>query len=151
MERTLPTHLHVIAWPDSVIDRLGFAPQSVYTELAWTPILGPASVLAYRRIAGTLEHHPDGYRLDIVELAGSLGLGSGTGAHSTIARTLRRIAAFHLAVFTDDDTYAIRRRIPPLTGRQASRLSPSLARVVAGFEQRHWDDLTTTATTARTA
>lgn len=149
MERTLPTHLHVIAWPDSVIDRIGFAPQSIYTELAWTPILGPASVLAYRRLAGTLEHHPDGYRLDVVELAGSLGLGTGTGAHSTIARTLRRIAAFHLAVFVDDATYAIRRRIPPLSVRQASQLSPGLARVVAGYEQRHQGDLT--MTTTRTA
>lgn len=148
MERTIPTHLHVIAWPDSVIDRIGFAPLSIYTELAWTPILGPASVLAYRRIAGRLEHHPDGYRLDVVELAGSLGLGAGTGAHSTIARTLRRIAAFHLAVFVDDGTYAIRRRIPPLTGRQASRLNPRLARVVAGLEQRHRDDRATTARSA---
>lgn len=146
MERTLPTHLHVIAWPDSVIDRIGFAPQSIYTELAWTPTLGPASVLAYRRIAGTLEHHPDGYRLDVVELAASLGLGTGTGAHSAIARTLRRIAAFHLAVFTDDATYAIRRRIPPLSARQASRLSPSLARVVRGFEQRHYGNVATTRT-----
>jgi hypothetical protein len=147
MERTLPTHLHVIAWPDSVIDRIGFAPLSIYTELAWTPILGPASVLAYRRIAGTLEHHPDGYRLDILELAGSLGLGSGTGTHSTIARTLRRIAAFHLATFTDDGTYAIRRRIPPLTPRQASRLSPRLARVVRRLEQHPRGE----ATTAKTA
>ncbi len=149
MERTLPTHLHVIAWPDPVIDRLGFAPQSIYTELAWTPVLGPASVLAYRRIAGTLEHHPDGYRLDVAELAGSLGLGAGTGAHSTIARTLRRIAAFGLAVFTDDSTYAIHRRIPPLSTRQSSRLSPSLARVVKGYEQRQrGEDATTVATTA---
>jgi hypothetical protein len=147
MERTLPTHLHVIAWPDSAIDRIGFAPQSVYTELAWTPILGPASVLAYRRIAGTLEHHPDGYRLDVVELAASLGLGIGTGAHSSIARTLRRIAAFHLATFIDG-TYAIRRRIPPLTGRQASRLNPRLARVVRGLEQHHRDDQATAARSA---
>jgi hypothetical protein len=146
MERTLSTHLQVIAWPDSVIDRLGYPPQSTYTELAWTPILGPASVLAYRRIAGTLEHHPDGYRLDVVELSTSLGLGVGTGAQSTIARTLRRIAAFHLAVFTDDATYAVRRRIPPLSARQANQLSPNLARVVANFEQRHRGELRTTAT-----
>jgi hypothetical protein len=146
MEWTLPTHLQVIAWPDPVVDRLGFAPQSIYTELAWTPILGPASILAYRRIAGALEHHPDGYRLDVVELATSLGLGAGTGAHSAIARTLRRIAAFHLAVFTDAGTYAIRRRIPPLTARQANRLSPSLARVVRGYEQRHHGGVTTTRT-----
>ena len=33
MERTLPTHLHVIAWPDSVIDRIGFSPLSIYNEL----------------------------------------------------------------------------------------------------------------------
>ncbi len=147
MERTLPTRLHVVAWPEPVIDRLGFAPQSPYTELAWTPILGPASVLAYRRIAGTLQHHPDGYHLDVVELAGSLGLGTGTGASSSIARTLRRIAAFHLAVFVDDGTYAIRRRIPPLTARQATRLSPCLRRVVTSLEQRHRDELAA-ATTA---
>lgn len=145
MERTLPTHLHVVAWPDPVIDRLGFAPQSPYTELAWTPILGPASVLAYRRIAGALQHHPDGYDFDVAELAGALGLGTGVGAHSSIARTLRRIAAFHLAVFVDDMTYAVRRRIPPLSARQVTRLSPCLARVVTGFEQRHRDELAATA------
>jgi hypothetical protein len=136
----------VIAWPDPVIDRLGFAPQSTYTELAWTPILGPASVLAYRRIAGALEHHTDGYRLDIIELASSLGLGTGTGNSSPIARTLRRIAAFHLAVFVDDGTYAVRRRIPPLTARQANRLSPGLARVVTGYEQRHQGGVMRTGT-----
>jgi hypothetical protein len=56
---------------------------------------------------------------------------------------LRRIAAFHLAGFTDDATYAIRRRIPPLSARQASRLSSSLGRVVAAYEQRHRDEVAT--------
>jgi hypothetical protein len=137
MERTLPTHLQVVAWPDPVVDRLGFPPQSPYSELAWTPILGPASVLAYRRIAGGLLHRPDGYQLDVVELAQSLGLGTGTGIHARISRTLRRIEAFHLAFFPDDSTYAVRRRIPALSGQQLSRLSPELRRVHIALLDRH--------------
>ena len=67
MDRSLPLRLKVIAWPDPVIDALGFPATSAYSELAWTPILGPASVLAYRRLAGALQHRPDGYDIDVVE------------------------------------------------------------------------------------
>ena len=137
MERTIPTHLHIVAWPDPIIDRLGFPPHSPYSELVWTPILGPAAILAYRRIAGGLLHRPDGYQLDVVDLAVSLGLGTGTGTQARISRTLRRVEAFHLATFTDDATYAIRRRIPPLTGQHLSRLSPELRRVHTALLDRH--------------
>ncbi len=87
----IPAQLAVVAWPDSVIDALGFPPHDPYSELVATPRLGPSAVLAWRRLAGTLIHRPDGYTLDVADFAQTLGLG-GTGQSSTVSRTLRRLA-----------------------------------------------------------
>jgi len=137
MDTSLPTRLHIVAWPDPVIDHLGFAPQSPYSEFCWLPRLGPASTLAYRRLAGTLARRPDGFEIDVVEFAASLGLGTGTGAHAPVSRTLRRLAGFELARFVDDATYAVRRRIPPLSARHLQHLSADLTHVHTEMLARH--------------
>ena len=137
MERSLPARLHVVAWPDAVIDRLGFPPQSPYSELCWLPRLGPSATVAYRRLAGTLAHRPDGFTVDVAELAASLGLGRGTGAQSPLARTLRRLVAFDLASFVDEGTYALLRRIPPLSRSQLRHLSAELQRTHHVLLERH--------------
>ncbi len=137
METSLPAHLHIVAWPDPVIDHLGFPPQSPYSEICWLPRLGPAATLAYRRLAGTLAHRPDGFDIDLVEFAQSLGLGTGTGAHAPVNRTLRRLAGFELACFVDDATYALRRRIPPLSAHQLRHLSADLQRIHHALLERH--------------
>ena len=64
METSLLARLHVVAWPDSVIDRLGFPPQSPYSGFCWLPRLGPSATVAYRRLAGTLTQRPDGFDVD---------------------------------------------------------------------------------------
>jgi len=135
----IPTQLRIVAWPDPIVDALGFPPHDPYSEIAWLPILGPASTLAYRRMAGTLVHHPDGFTLDVAEFAQALGLGMGTGHNAPVCRTLRRVAAFGLARFDDPDTYAVRRRIPPVSASQLRRLSPELRRVHTALLARHDD------------
>jgi len=141
MDTCLPARLHIVAWPDPVIDHLGFAPQSPYSEFCWLPRLGPASTLAYRRLAGTLSHRPDGFDIDTAEFAASLGLGTGTGAHAPVTRTLRRLVSFDLAVFVDQTTYALRRRIPPLSARHLGRLSPELQRIHAALLAAHHSEV----------
>ena len=134
----IPAQLIVVAWPDPVVDALGFLPHDPYSELVWTPTLGPSAVLAWRRMAGTLIHRPDGYTLKVADFGQALGLG-GTGQHSAVSRTLRRLAQFGLASFQDQDTYAVRRRIPPASRSQLSRLNPELLRIHTALLARHDD------------
>ena len=133
----IPAQLTVLAWPDPVIDALGFLPRHPYSELVWTPTLGPSAVLAWRRMAGTLAHRPDGYTLDVAAFAHALGLGTGTAHHSPVCRTLRRLAVFNLARFVGADTYAVRRHIPPASHSHLRRLSSDLRRVHAALLARH--------------
>ncbi|MDQ6782725.1 MAG: hypothetical protein M3063_04645, partial [Actinomycetota bacterium] len=136
----LPAQLRIVAWPDPVIDALGFVPHDPYSELVWTPSLGPSAVLAWRRMAGTLIHRPDGFTLEVAELAHALGLGHGTAHNAPVCRTLRRLSAFALARFGEDDTYAVRRHIPPINARQVCRLSSELRRIHTVLLTRHDDE-----------
>ena len=133
----IPAQLSIVARPDHIIDTLGFSPYDPYSELIWTPTLGPSAVLAYRRLAGTLMYQVDGFTLDTAEFALALGLGAGTGHNAPVCRTLRRLAAFGLARFVDDTTYAVRRRIAPASTSQLRRLSPELRRVHTALLHRH--------------
>ena len=76
-----------------------------------------------------------------MEFAQSLGLGTGTGAHAPVSRTLRRLAGFELTCFVDDATYALRRRIPPLSGHQLRHLSADLQRIHHALLQRHQGEI----------
>ena len=136
-DNPIPAQLKVVAWPDPVLDALGFLPHDPYSELVATPTLGPSAVLAWRRLAGTLIHRPDGFPLEVAELAHALGLGAGTANHSPICRTLRRLVAFDLARFVDESTYAVRRRIAPASSSQLRRLSPQLRRLHTALLARH--------------
>ena len=149
-DNPIPAQLKVVAWPDPVLDALGFLPHDPYSELVATPTLGPSAVLAWRRLAGTLIHRPDGFTLEVAELAHALGLGAGTAHHSPICRTLRRLVAFDLARFVDDSTYAVRRRIAPASASQLRRLSPDLRRLHTALLARHDDQRLAAAQSART-
>ena len=133
----IPTQITVVAWADPIVDALGFPFNHPYSELVALPSLGPSAVLAWRRLAGTLAQHPDGFTLDVAQFAFALGLGAGTARHAPVCRTLRRLVSFRLARFDDDATYAVRRRIPPASGSQLRRLSPELARIHTGLLASH--------------
>jgi hypothetical protein len=131
-----PERLVIRPWPDEVVERYGFEPTSAYVELAWLPVLGPSATWLYRRLAAGLRAHPEGYTLDLAELARSLGLGEGTGPNSSIVRTVRRLVAFGVARVDDDGMVRVRRRIGPLTQRQVDRLVPRLQRAHAELVAR---------------
>jgi len=131
------TTFAVRAWVDPVIEASGFAPTSTYLEWAWLPILGPSTTWAYRRLATGLDASPGGYDVDAVELAHSLGIGTGTGRHAPLVRTIGRLVVFGLARWDDDATLAVLRKAPPLAARHLRRLSPRLRHVHATLVARH--------------
>jgi hypothetical protein len=121
------TVLPVVPWPDGVIDALGHDPRSSYVERFWLGILGPSTTWLLRALAAGLDASPDGFALDLPQMAQALGLGSRGGRHSPFVRALTRLCQFDLAEARPDGALAVRRKVPPLNRRQVLRLPPSLA------------------------
>src|SRR3954447_2004024 len=124
-----PAEFAVRPWPDSVIDEVGHDPRSVYVERFWLGVLGPTSVVFLRRLASELESSPSGFTLPVEETARTLGLGMRGGRNSPFLRTITRCAQFHL-VHLDDRAATIlaRRKLPPLTRGQVTKLPEALQR-----------------------
>jgi hypothetical protein len=124
-----PTEFAVRPWPDSVIDEVGHDPRSVYVERFWLGVLGPSSIVFLRRLASELETNPSGFTLPLEETARTLGLGTRGGRNSPFIRTITRCAQFHLVHF-DERTATIlaRRKLPPLTRGQVTKLPERLQR-----------------------
>ncbi len=87
----------VEAWSDPVIDQLGHDPRSAYVEKFWLPILGPSSVWLLRRLADGLDRHPEGFDLDLIDTAQSLGVGMRGGRNAPLLRTFERCCRFGAA------------------------------------------------------
>jgi hypothetical protein len=118
--------LRVVAWPDPLIDALGFDPRSWYVEQFWLGVVGPTSTWLMRRLAACFDVHPDGFELDVAETARSLGLGDRKGAQSPFRRALARCVRFDLARAVPAGGLAIRRHMPPLPRRHLVRLPDSV-------------------------
>jgi len=118
--------LEIEPWPDPVIDRLGHDPRSAYVERFWLSILGPSTVVLMRRLALELDEHPEGTTLDLVDTARSIGVGMKGGRQSPFMRTIDRVCRFGGARWQATDQLAVRRKLPPLTRGQLTRLSPAL-------------------------
>jgi hypothetical protein len=117
--------LPVSAWIDRHVDTTGVDARSAYVETYWLGLLGPSCVLVARRLVAWLDAEPAGFEISLAALASTLGLGSSTGRRAPVVRTLTRLVDFHLANI--DQTFAIRRKFPPLTARQSARLPDHLA------------------------
>lgn len=117
--------IHILPWPDPVIDTLGHDPRGPYPERFWLPTLGPTALLLVRHIAYRFDRAPDGFTLDLAETSRCLGLGERLGRNSPLARSLGRIIQFDLAVQPDGETMAVRRNVPPINRRHVRRLPPS--------------------------
>ncbi|MCK4177409.1 hypothetical protein [Aciditerrimonas ferrireducens] len=117
-----PDQLLVLAWPDALLDQVGYSPRSRYVETYWLGILGPSATWLLRRLDAGLEVAPDGYSADLGELASCLGLRRGGGRRVSIERALDRCVAFDLAQRLPADRLAVRRHLPPLPRRHLSRL-----------------------------
>ena len=80
LDDALPTAtLHVSAWADPVLDRVGHDPRSAYVEQFWLGVLGPTATWLLRRLVAGFDHRPDGYELDVAATARSLGLSVAKG------------------------------------------------------------------------
>ena len=118
--------LHVVPWPDDVIDALGHDPRSNYVEMFWLGTLGPSTTWLLRRLVAGLDTSPEGYDLSLSETATCLGLGNKGGRHSPFVRALTRCVQFDMAQHQGERTLAVRRKVPPLNRRQVQRLPLSL-------------------------
>ncbi len=113
-------------WEDEVLERIGFDPRSPYVERFWLGIVGPSVTWLVRRIASGFDAAPAGFEMPLAETARALGLGDPGGRNSAFFRTLNRMVQFDLARVTGPAELQVMRRLPPLSRRQAARLSPAL-------------------------
>ena len=131
---TAPT-LAVEAWPDPVVEAAGHDPRSAYAHEFWLPSLGPSVMAVTRKLIERLESAGGPTTVDVIELAGSVGLGCAVGPggltrNSRIVATLGRMCQFGLAeahACADGTTlFRVRTAWAPLTRRQAERLPAHL-------------------------
>ncbi len=126
-QRALADTLTIRPWPDPVIDVLGHDPRSQYVESYWLSVLGPSSVWFLRWAAAHLEARPEGFGVEVSDLARALGLGSNTQTrNSPIRRTLDRCCDFDVARLAGSGEMHVRRKLAPLTRRQVERMPESL-------------------------
>jgi hypothetical protein len=129
-----PQTLTVRPWPDSVLDQVGHDPRSPYVERFWLGVLGPSSVVFLRKLATELEAHPAGFELPLAETARTLGLGMRGGRNSPFVRTINRCVQFRLVHLDENDSVLLaRRKLPPLTRGQVTRLPEPLQ-----LQHREW-------------
>src|SRR5256714_14649003 len=129
-----PQTLAVRPWPDSVLDQVGHDPRSPYVERFWLGVLGPSSVVFLRKLAGELETHPSGFELPMAETAKMLGLGIKGGRNSPFLRTINRCMQFRMVHLDERDQVLLaRRKLPPLTRGQVTRLPEPLQ-----LQHREW-------------
>lgn len=114
--------LHISAWDDPLVDRLGHDPRSRYVEQFWLGVLGPSTVWFIRHCADQLDIHPDGVELSLTHVAAVLGLGHRGGRNSPMSRAVARACRFGCARRAGSDAIDVRRRVPPLNRNQLQRL-----------------------------
>lgn len=117
--------VNVRSWDDPLVEQLGYDPRSGYAETFYLPIIGPSALWLLRRLAAGFDRSPEGFPLPLPVIASYLGLGHTASRHSPMRRTLMRLVDFHVAR-VGDECLEVRRKIAPLTQRQALRLHPSL-------------------------
>ena len=115
-------------WADPVLEQFGHDPRSPYVERYWLPVLGPSTTLLMRYLADRFDDEPDGFRLDLHDVARALGMGSRKGPSAPFFRTLERLAAFGFAQLVEGHIFIVRLHMPTLTRRQLQRLPDGLQR-----------------------
>lgn len=121
--------IRIEPWDDPLVERHGFPVRSAYAEFCYAGVVGPTPLLLLRRVAAMLEGAKGKpVTVDMVELARSLGVGTGTGRHSNIRRAFGRLEVFDMAV-PRPEGYAVRLFVPPLTLRRLRVAPPTVQRI----------------------
>ncbi len=126
--------IRVEPWPDHVTTEVGQDPRSAYVERFWLSIIGPSALWLLRTFAYGFDAAPQGYQLDVHNVARALGLGDRVGRHSPVQRAADRLCHFDLAHSRGGMTLLVRRDVPWLDERKVSRL-PAPLRV----EHEQWE------------
>ena len=137
---TVPTpfghrgEIRIEPWPDHVTAEVGHDPRSAYVERFWLGIIGPSALWLIRTFAYGFDSAPQGFALDVHNVARALGLGDRVGRHSPVQRAVDRLCHFDLAHLRGGVTLLVRRDIPWLEDRRLSRLPALLA-----VEHEQWE------------
>ena len=95
----------------------------------WLPVLGPTATWLLRRLASGLTHEPNGYIINMNDIARSIGVAYSEGRHNPFARALQRCVMFGVAqqiAVTPVRTIAVRTHVPRIPHRHLSRLPEQL-------------------------
>ncbi len=120
------TELRITPWHDPVVEAVGHDLRSGYVETFWLPILGPSTLLLARRLAASLDDHPDGFDLDLGETAAALGLSLRDGTSGPFLRAVARTTQFHITRAAGPAALMVRSRVQALSHRQLTRLPTRL-------------------------
>jgi len=112
---------------DPTLERVGLPLDHPYIERVYCSVLGPSSVLLLRRAGELFAEHPEGARVDLVDLSRSLGLGvradaDDVGRNAPLRRTMDRLVHFRMAKWLNDDRLGIHPKVPALERHRAARL-----------------------------
>jgi hypothetical protein len=123
----MTTTIGVRPWLDPLVDDDGVDPRSWYVETFWLGVLGPTATWLLRRLAAGFDRHPDGYTIELVDLAREMGLTYSPMRTSPFSKALQRCVMFGMAHAVPDGI-AVRRRVPHVSHRHLRRLPESLQR-----------------------
>ena len=121
----IPTHAVIRPWTDPVVDVRGHDPRSAYVERFWLSVIGPTATWIMRRFADEFDGAPDGFTVDLVHAATSMGLSFAKGRNSPFGKALHRCVMFGLAQPTSDG-FAVRKMFPTVAQRHLKRLPDDL-------------------------
>jgi hypothetical protein len=113
---------------DPTLERVGFPLDHPYVERVYCSVLGPTSVLLLRRAGQLFAEHPEGLRVDLVDLSRSLGLGvradaDDLGHNAPLRRTMDRLVRFRTATWRGEDRLAIHPKLPALERHRVAQLA----------------------------
>ncbi len=120
--RPVLAEITVVAFEDPVVEHLGHRPGSAYIELCYLPVLGPSTTWLWQRLSRLAAAAPS-TAVDAGDLALSLGLGNGLGAHAPLPRSLSRLVQFDCA-YRAGEVFAVRRALPGPAGTPVGPAGP---------------------------
>jgi hypothetical protein len=106
-------------------DRHG-AGGSVYLEVFWLPILGPAATMLLRRFQMELAMQPDGVTIDLNDVGQELGIGTAESKHAPVRRALSRLMQFGMVTRFSTGQFAVPNVVKELPTHLQPRVSEAL-------------------------